>query len=349
MSRALRAALRTATCPARGRWLRPTPLRAIGAAYGAFGDLDAAINGLPGGLRAASSPTSPACTGSSSRCGSAARPATRRRTRGGSSPTSRSCARNPAASEIEPLDYALRAHEVLEDAPPPAPVRQPRAAPRCRARANVEGTRVVLARWARSPAATQASSCRRSAALGASAPWTRGVSGPRRLPRWDAVSQATATDRRSDRGGGRAPGLRARPRRSAPAAPRQRRSGPADEPQPRGCSTGVAAARARRRSTACIGPGGQRRPGRRAGDALGAANPLRGRPPGRILTPRPRHAIVISFDLIAPSRAEPAEALRVLSDARGALTAGHPPLLGSPGEGPTPDTGVLGLRVRPTR
>jgi hypothetical protein len=72
----LRAAIaRRDLAGARSAWLRADArYESIGAAYGAFGDLDAAVNGrpagLPGGVR---SPTSPAFIASSSRCGSTAR------------------------------------------------------------------------------------------------------------------------------------------------------------------------------------------------------------------------------------------------------------------------------------
>jgi deferrochelatase/peroxidase EfeB len=66
-----------------------------------------------------------------------------------------------------------------------------------------------------------------------------------------------------------------------------------------------------------------------------------------ITTPRPRHAILASFDAIAASRAELADGLRTLSERARALSLGYDPLLGSPGEGPTPDSGVLGPLISP--
>ena len=52
--------------------------------------------------------------------------------------------------------------------------------------------------------------------------------------------------------------------------------------------------------------------------------------------------------MIAPNRAEAGEAIALLSDRARALTAGHPTVLGFPGgEGPTPETGILGVRVPP--
>ncbi|MGH2939957.1 MAG: Dyp-type peroxidase [Solirubrobacterales bacterium] len=66
-----------------------------------------------------------------------------------------------------------------------------------------------------------------------------------------------------------------------------------------------------------------------------------------ILTPRPRRAIFASFDAIAPARAELADGLRTLSERARALSIGYDALLGAPGEGPTPDSGVLGNVVSP--
>jgi deferrochelatase/peroxidase EfeB len=66
-----------------------------------------------------------------------------------------------------------------------------------------------------------------------------------------------------------------------------------------------------------------------------------------ILTPRQRHAIFVSFDAIAPARAELADGLRTLSERARALSVGYDALLGSPGEGPTPDSGVLGNVISP--
>jgi deferrochelatase/peroxidase EfeB len=66
-----------------------------------------------------------------------------------------------------------------------------------------------------------------------------------------------------------------------------------------------------------------------------------------ILTPAPPHAIFAAFDAIAPSRAELATAVQALSDRARRLTRGYDALLGAPGEGPTPDSGILGPRVAP--
>jgi deferrochelatase/peroxidase EfeB len=66
-----------------------------------------------------------------------------------------------------------------------------------------------------------------------------------------------------------------------------------------------------------------------------------------IVTPSPKHAIFAAFDSIAPSRAELAAALQALSDRARRLTRGYEALLGAPGEGPTPDSGILGLKAAP--
>jgi iron uptake system EfeUOB component EfeO/EfeM len=114
----LRAAVaRGDLASARSAWLKADArYESIGAAYGAFGDLDAAVNGhpagLPGGVR------SPDFTGlhrveralweqRSTRA--AATPAAR---------LARDVARlrtGVARMTIDPLEYSLRAHEILED------------------------------------------------------------------------------------------------------------------------------------------------------------------------------------------------------------------------------------------
>ncbi|HWH93979.1 MAG TPA: Dyp-type peroxidase [Baekduia sp.] len=66
-----------------------------------------------------------------------------------------------------------------------------------------------------------------------------------------------------------------------------------------------------------------------------------------ILTERQPYAIHMALDAITDSPAELAEGLRALSVRGRALTAGYAALLGSPGEGPTPDSGVLGSTVTP--
>jgi iron uptake system EfeUOB component EfeO/EfeM len=115
---ALRAAIgRGDLRAARATWIRAdATYESIGAAYGAFGDLDAAVNGrpagLPGGVRSAD------FTGlhrvelalwERHSTHDAARPA---------AALARAVARmraQVAKLEIDPLEYSLRAHEILED------------------------------------------------------------------------------------------------------------------------------------------------------------------------------------------------------------------------------------------
>jgi iron uptake system component EfeO len=115
----LRAAIaRHDLAGARAAWLKADArYESIGAAYGAFGDLDAAVNGrpdgLPGGVR------SPEFTGLH-RIELALWQ--HRSTRDAAAPTAhlaRAVARLRAkvgAMTIDPLEYSLRAHEILEDA-----------------------------------------------------------------------------------------------------------------------------------------------------------------------------------------------------------------------------------------
>jgi deferrochelatase/peroxidase EfeB len=81
--------------------------------------------------------------------------------------------------------------------------------------------------------------------------------------------------------------------------------------------------------------------------ALAARVPFEGPHQSGVLDARPPRAIFAAFDAIADSRDEVAEALRALSERARALTTGYRALLGAPGEGPTPDSGVLGDRVTP--
>jgi deferrochelatase/peroxidase EfeB len=96
-----------------------------------------------------------------------------------------------------------------------------------------------------------------------------------------------------------------------------------------------------------IGPGG----GTAAAQAAGAAAPttiaFEGAHQAGIADPAPPHAIFAAFDAIAPSRAELADALASLSDRARRLTRGYDALLGAAGEGPTPDSGILGPKVTP--
>ena len=115
----LRAAIaRHDLAGARAAWLKADArYESIGAAYGAFGDLDAAVNGrpdgLPGGVR------SPEFTGLHRIELALWR---HRSTRDAAAPArhlARAVARLRAkvgAMTIDPLEYSLRAHEILEDA-----------------------------------------------------------------------------------------------------------------------------------------------------------------------------------------------------------------------------------------
>jgi len=114
----LRAAIaRHDLAAARAAWLKADArYEAIGAAYGAFGDLDAAINGRHAGL--AGGVRSPDFTGLH-RIELALWQ--QRSTREAAAPAgdlTRAVARLRAkvvTMEIDPLEYSLRAHEVLED------------------------------------------------------------------------------------------------------------------------------------------------------------------------------------------------------------------------------------------
>ena len=75
--------------------------------------------------------------------------------------------------------------------------------------------------------------------------------------------------------------------------------------------------------------------------------PFEGMHQAGVLTERPPVAVLIAMDAIAPKRADLAEGLRRLSARARELATGYDALLGSPTEGPTPDSGVLGPRVEP--
>lgn len=66
-----------------------------------------------------------------------------------------------------------------------------------------------------------------------------------------------------------------------------------------------------------------------------------------VLTDRPPRTIFVAMDAIAPTRADLADGLYALSQHARRLTQGYRALIGSPSEGPTPDTGILGPRVPP--
>jgi iron uptake system EfeUOB component EfeO/EfeM len=147
----LRAATRAGDLvAARAAWLsESTRYEHIGAAYGAFGDLDQAINGRPGGLEGGV--RSPHFTGLhrielalwGRRSTRDAAPYTGRLSRD----VARLCRQVGGRLEIDPLDYSLRVHEILEDSL--HLVLAERAAPWSGSalvalRSEVAGTRVVL-------------------------------------------------------------------------------------------------------------------------------------------------------------------------------------------------------------
>ena len=90
--------------------------------------------------------------------------------------------------------------------------------------------------------------------------------------------------------------------------------------------------------------------GAEAGGAHAPARevPFEGPHQAGVVEARPRHAIFAAFDSVAPSRTELADALVALSDRARRLTRGYDALIGAPGEGPTPDSGILGPQVRPS-
>jgi iron uptake system EfeUOB component EfeO/EfeM len=161
----------------------------IGAAYGAFGDLDGAINGLwdglPGGVR------SPDFTGlhrvELALWG-------RHSVRDAIAPAARLTAdvrrlrAHVARMKLDPFEYALRSHEVLEDTLHLQ--LSGRASPWAGAaltalRANVAGTRVVLGSL--KPLIARRNPLRLHAAGHALARLERAL--PRRPARWDALPQ----------------------------------------------------------------------------------------------------------------------------------------------------------------
>jgi len=87
--------------------------------------------------------------------------------------------------------------------------------------------------------------------------------------------------------------------------------------------------------------------GASGGGELKEQVPFEGEHQAGVMTPRPRYAVFVAFDAIAASQAQLADGLKTLSERARALTSGYDALLGSPGEGPTPDSGVLGTRVTP--
>jgi deferrochelatase/peroxidase EfeB len=85
-----------------------------------------------------------------------------------------------------------------------------------------------------------------------------------------------------------------------------------------------------------------------AGHAAAAQRvPFEGARQAGVLTERQPYAILMAFDAITASPAELAEGVRQLSVRGRQLAAGYDALLGSPADGPTPDSGLLGPKVVP--
>jgi deferrochelatase/peroxidase EfeB len=84
-----------------------------------------------------------------------------------------------------------------------------------------------------------------------------------------------------------------------------------------------------------------------AAGSLAEAIPFEGLHQAGVLEARPNRAIIASFDVIAGSRGELADGLRTISERARVLTAGYDALFGPTGEGPTPDSGIVGPRVDP--
>ena len=185
---------------ARGAWLAADErYESIGAAYGAFGDLDASINGGSGGLRGGVD--SPEFTGlhrielalwgrgstadAAPYVGPLAADLAKLR-------------RSVPTVEIEPLEYALRSHEVLEGTLDLqlSGRESPWSGSALRAlRANLKGTEVVLGTLhglitRRSPTLLQRIE-RSLAALRASISEVEAAGGS--LPRWDRVPDRVQT------------------------------------------------------------------------------------------------------------------------------------------------------------
>ena len=173
----------------RSAWLdADAHYESIGAAYGAFGDLDAAVNGRPAGLQ--DGVRSAGFTGLHRvELALWGRDSTR-----DAAPAAAGLARDVArlrakvaTMEIDPFEYSLRAHEVLEDTLhlELSGVASPWSGSALIAlRANVRGTRVVLDSLApliarRDPARLRGA----RTALDRLAATVR----RRRLPRWDAL------------------------------------------------------------------------------------------------------------------------------------------------------------------
>jgi high-affinity iron transporter len=181
---------------ARRLWLQADArYESIGAAYGAFGDLDAAVNGLPGGLQGGTA--SKHFTGlhrielALFQHGSARE----------AHPYARRLVRDVAhmrdavgKGEIDSLDFGLRAHEILEDTLQLslAGVSSPWAGAALIAlHANIDGIRLVMKQLgpiaARSNPLTVRRSMRKLGELDRAVERLRGAGG--RFPRWDSLSQ----------------------------------------------------------------------------------------------------------------------------------------------------------------
>jgi deferrochelatase/peroxidase EfeB len=300
---------------ARRAWLAADArYEAIGAAYGAFGELDAAINattaGLQGGVR------SPDFTGLH-RVELALWE--RRSTADASAPAARlegdvrRLRAHVAGLQIDPLEYTLRAHEVLEgslDLQLSGSASPWSGSALVALDANVRGTSVVLGTLApmigrRNPqvlAGARASLTRLRRAL-------HGLRGPDgTLPRWNALPQREHE---------RIAGL------TAAAAGR--------------LAGGASPAGAAEAPSAGVSP-----------ETFPVQVPFDGAHQAGVLTPRPPYALVVAFDAIADTRAQLTDTLATLSERARANAHGYDALLGAPGgEGPTPDSGVLGPRVTP--
>lgn len=96
-----------------------------------------------------------------------------------------------------------------------------------------------------------------------------------------------------------------------------------------------------------LGPGGARAAATTGRHPLEDRVPFEGPHQPGVLEPRPAAAVFCAFDAIAESPGELADALRALSDHGRRLMHGYDALVGAPGAGPTPDSGILGTRVRP--
>jgi iron uptake system EfeUOB component EfeO/EfeM len=181
---------------ARRAWLRADGrYESIGAAYGAFGDLDAAVDGLPGGLQGATA--SKRFTGLHRIELALWRDGSTREARPYATLLARDVAhmrKRVAKGEIDSLDFGLRAHEILEDALQLAlaGVSSPWAGAALTALdANIDGIRVVMKQLgpiaARSNPLTVRTSMRKLGELDRAV--ARLCRSDRQFPRWSSVGQ----------------------------------------------------------------------------------------------------------------------------------------------------------------